>query len=326
MSERRRSAAIASLTALVAFLPFLRGVLGSACLYFRDIALHFFPLRGFALERLREGEVAFWNPYRPRGSAAVAPRARLPARPARRRLAGRGVPFPAAGPARADGRVLLLGAGARARPADAGRLGRRARVRARRILPVDDQPLRVRPGRGVGSARRADAHPAAGRGRAARDRPRGARAGGNALDHGDGDRRPGRRCRPGAGAARQARPAAAGRGRRGAGARRGAHRPRAGAARRTGGRQRARARLSDGGRARTLRSSLRSRPDPGRRPLRQSREHRERVVGPELLPARVPVRAEPVPRRLDAGARRHRDRRPAAARGSPAAAPAPSAS
>lgn len=73
MSERARSAAIASLTALVAFLPFLRGVLGSACLYFRDIALHFFPLRGFALERLREGEVAFWNPYVHEGAPLSLP-------------------------------------------------------------------------------------------------------------------------------------------------------------------------------------------------------------------------------------------------------------
>jgi hypothetical protein len=63
VSERGRNAAIASLTALVAFLPFLRGVLGSASLYFRDLALHFFPLRGFALGRLRQGEIAFWNPY-----------------------------------------------------------------------------------------------------------------------------------------------------------------------------------------------------------------------------------------------------------------------
>ena len=63
MSERARHAAIASLAATVAFLPFLRGVLASAGLYFRDLSLYFFPLRGFALERLRAGEIALWNPY-----------------------------------------------------------------------------------------------------------------------------------------------------------------------------------------------------------------------------------------------------------------------
>jgi hypothetical protein len=63
VSERARHAAILALVALVAFLPFLRGVLASACLYFRDLSLYFFPLRGFALERLRDGEIALWNPY-----------------------------------------------------------------------------------------------------------------------------------------------------------------------------------------------------------------------------------------------------------------------
>ena len=73
MSERTRHAAIASLTALVAFLPFLRGTLGSSCLYFRDLALYFFPLREFALERLREGEIAFWNPYVHEGAPLSLP-------------------------------------------------------------------------------------------------------------------------------------------------------------------------------------------------------------------------------------------------------------
>ncbi len=73
MSERTRSAAIASLTALVAFLPFLRGALGSACLYFRDLSLQFFPLRELALERLRAGEIAFWNPYVHEGTPLSLP-------------------------------------------------------------------------------------------------------------------------------------------------------------------------------------------------------------------------------------------------------------
>jgi hypothetical protein len=73
VSARTRGAAIASLTALVAFLPFLRGALGSACLYFRDLSLHFLPLRRFALERLRGGEVAFWNPYVHEGTPLSLP-------------------------------------------------------------------------------------------------------------------------------------------------------------------------------------------------------------------------------------------------------------
>jgi hypothetical protein len=61
--ERARAAAVALLVAAVAFLPFLRGTLAGACLYFRDLSLHFFPLRLFALEGLRQGELRLWNPY-----------------------------------------------------------------------------------------------------------------------------------------------------------------------------------------------------------------------------------------------------------------------
>jgi hypothetical protein len=62
-SERQRETAAAAFVALVAFLPFARGVLTGASLYFRDLSLHFFPLRRFALEGLRAGELRFWNPY-----------------------------------------------------------------------------------------------------------------------------------------------------------------------------------------------------------------------------------------------------------------------
>ena len=62
-SERQRETAAAAFVALVAFLPFARGVLSGASLYFRDLSLHFFPLRRFALEGLRAGELRFWNPY-----------------------------------------------------------------------------------------------------------------------------------------------------------------------------------------------------------------------------------------------------------------------
>jgi len=57
-----RRAFPAALVALVAFLPFLRGALSGASLYFRDLAVHFLPLRRFALEGLMAGEVRLWNP------------------------------------------------------------------------------------------------------------------------------------------------------------------------------------------------------------------------------------------------------------------------
>ena len=59
---RARRALPAALVALVAFLPFLRGALSGASLYFRDLGQQFFPLRLFALEGLRKGEVRLWNP------------------------------------------------------------------------------------------------------------------------------------------------------------------------------------------------------------------------------------------------------------------------
>jgi hypothetical protein len=57
-----RRALPAALVAVVAFLPFLRGTWSGASLYFRDLAMHFLPLRRFALEGLRAGEVRLWNP------------------------------------------------------------------------------------------------------------------------------------------------------------------------------------------------------------------------------------------------------------------------
>jgi hypothetical protein len=59
---RRADARAAAVVALVAFLPFARGALAGASLYFRDLSHHFLPLRRFALEGLRAGEVRFWNP------------------------------------------------------------------------------------------------------------------------------------------------------------------------------------------------------------------------------------------------------------------------
>jgi hypothetical protein len=51
-----------ALVAAVAFLPLLRGALSGATLYFRDLGQYFLPLRLFALEGLRRGEMRLWNP------------------------------------------------------------------------------------------------------------------------------------------------------------------------------------------------------------------------------------------------------------------------
>ena len=52
-----------ALVALVALVPFLRGLASGASFYFRDLSLYFLPVRRFALEGLAAGEVRFWNPY-----------------------------------------------------------------------------------------------------------------------------------------------------------------------------------------------------------------------------------------------------------------------
>jgi hypothetical protein len=63
-SESRCFAAwAAALVALTSFLPFVRGILTGQCFYFRDLSRQFFPLRRFAVEGLRRGELRFWNPY-----------------------------------------------------------------------------------------------------------------------------------------------------------------------------------------------------------------------------------------------------------------------
>src|SRR5687768_13846003 len=62
MAGARAAAAAASGVALVAALPFLPGLLRGHSSYFRDLAVHFFPLRLFALDGLRRGELRYWNP------------------------------------------------------------------------------------------------------------------------------------------------------------------------------------------------------------------------------------------------------------------------
>ena len=61
--ERLRSTSVATMAAILAFLPFARGVFRGESFYFRDLALYFFPLRRFVVEGLRAFEVRFWNPY-----------------------------------------------------------------------------------------------------------------------------------------------------------------------------------------------------------------------------------------------------------------------
>jgi hypothetical protein len=59
----KQSHAAAAVVALVALLPFARGLLAGHAFFFRDLSLHFFPLRRFALDGLLAGELRYWNPY-----------------------------------------------------------------------------------------------------------------------------------------------------------------------------------------------------------------------------------------------------------------------
>jgi len=63
MAGARAGAATACGVALLAALPFLHGLLLGHSLYFRDLALHFLPLRLYALEGLRRSELRYWNPF-----------------------------------------------------------------------------------------------------------------------------------------------------------------------------------------------------------------------------------------------------------------------
>jgi Bacterial membrane protein YfhO len=61
--DRRSTTTTAALLAVAAFLPFVRGSLAGASLYFRDLSLQFFPVRRFVAEGLRSGELRYWNPF-----------------------------------------------------------------------------------------------------------------------------------------------------------------------------------------------------------------------------------------------------------------------
>lgn len=69
----RRVALVAAVVAVAALLPFARGLLLGRSLYFRDLALQFMPLRRFALEGLRAGELRYWNPYTHEGEPLAPP-------------------------------------------------------------------------------------------------------------------------------------------------------------------------------------------------------------------------------------------------------------
>lgn len=72
-AERRRVAVVAAVVAVAALLPFARGLLLGRSLYFRDLSLQFMPLRRFALEGLRAGELRYWNPYTHEGEPLLPP-------------------------------------------------------------------------------------------------------------------------------------------------------------------------------------------------------------------------------------------------------------
>lgn len=72
-SARLTGALAAGAVALVAMVPFVRGFVRGQAFYFRDLGTHFFPLRLFALEGLRLGELRYWNPYLHEGIPAAFP-------------------------------------------------------------------------------------------------------------------------------------------------------------------------------------------------------------------------------------------------------------
>ena len=271
--------------------PFLPGALAGASLYFRDLSRYFFPLRRFALERLRAGRAGVLEPLSARGRAHVAACGRLPAGPAQLARARERRLLAAARPARSararSSSSPWRGASASAtrRPGRGARVSRWAASPSRRSTSTSTCRLR----RGRRSWRcRSSACCAT----ALADEPS-----------------PPRRCawrwrspRPGSRSSRSPwRPGscsgwtAAPRGlpgaaRGGARARRRARGSRARPRGLAGVRQRPRTSLLARSGSVSLDPSLRPRSDPGRQPVREPGQPRERVVGSELLPARLSVR------------------------------------
>src|SRR5262245_26987277 len=62
-----------AVAATAALLPFARGLLAGRTLYFRDLAILFYPYREYALEGLRAGQLRYWDPYIHEGVPLVYP-------------------------------------------------------------------------------------------------------------------------------------------------------------------------------------------------------------------------------------------------------------
>jgi hypothetical protein len=69
--ERRAWLWAGLMVAVVTFAPFLRGIAAGSSFFFRDLSRYFFPMRLFALEGLRHGELRFWDPYDSEGIPLV---------------------------------------------------------------------------------------------------------------------------------------------------------------------------------------------------------------------------------------------------------------
>ncbi len=72
-AQRRSLSWVAAALALIALLPFARGLLQGRSLFFRDLSAQFFPLRRFVLQGLRDGELRAWNPYTHEGEPLALP-------------------------------------------------------------------------------------------------------------------------------------------------------------------------------------------------------------------------------------------------------------
>jgi len=66
------------LAAAAAFLPFARGVAAGHVLYFRDLAILFYPYRRYAAEGLRMGQLRYWDPFLHEGVPLLYPPAAYP--------------------------------------------------------------------------------------------------------------------------------------------------------------------------------------------------------------------------------------------------------
>jgi hypothetical protein len=70
---RRAWALAITVAALIAALPFVRGIAMGRVLYFRDLGVLFYPYRQYVVEGLRAGELRYWDPYVHEGVALLYP-------------------------------------------------------------------------------------------------------------------------------------------------------------------------------------------------------------------------------------------------------------